>query len=43
MRDIRKKDLTVVVVRHLNSLPKEVVDVPFLKVVKTRLDRALSN
>ncbi|KFU89855.1 hypothetical protein M959_01961, partial [Chaetura pelagica] len=41
--DIRKKFLTVRVVRHWNRLPREAVDAPSLAVVKTRLDGALSN
>jgi len=40
--DIRKKFLTVRVVRHWNTLPREVVDVPFMETFKLRLDRALS-
>ncbi|KFZ56413.1 hypothetical protein N321_08831, partial [Antrostomus carolinensis] len=41
--DIRKKYLTVRVVRHWNRLPKEVVDAPSLEVFKARLDEALSS
>ncbi|KFR00224.1 hypothetical protein Y956_14744, partial [Nipponia nippon] len=41
--DIRKKLFTVRVVRQLNRLPREVVDVPSLEVFKARLDGALSN
>ncbi|KFR01317.1 hypothetical protein Y956_07005, partial [Nipponia nippon] len=41
--DIRKKFFTVRVVRHWNRLPTEVVDAPSLKVLKARLDEALSN
>ena len=41
--DIRKKFFTVRVVKHWNKLPREVVDVPSLEVLKARLDGALSN
>ena len=41
--DIRKKFFTVRVVRHGNRLPRRVVDVPSLEVLKARLDGALSN
>jgi len=41
--DIRKKFLTVRVVRHWSRLPREVVDSPSLEVLKARLDGALSN
>jgi len=41
--DIRKKSLTVGVVRHWHGLSREVVDAPCLETVKVRLDRALSN
>ncbi|KFQ48926.1 hypothetical protein N334_13748, partial [Pelecanus crispus] len=41
--DIRKKFLTVRVVRHWNRLPREAVDAPSLEVFKARLDGALSN
>ncbi|GAB0184412.1 triadin [Grus japonensis] len=41
--DIRKKFFTVRVVRHLNRLPREVVDAPSLEAFKARLDGALGN
>ena len=40
---MRKKFLTVRVVRHWNRLPREAVDVPSLEVFEARLDGALSN
>ncbi|KAJ7421881.1 hypothetical protein WISP_40642 [Willisornis vidua] len=40
--DIGKKFFTVRVVRHWNRLPREVVDVPSLEVLKARLNEALS-
>ncbi|KFR00996.1 hypothetical protein Y956_02715, partial [Nipponia nippon] len=41
--DIRKKFFVVRVVKHLNRLPREVVDAPSLETFKVRLDGALSN
>ncbi|KFQ92159.1 hypothetical protein Y956_05737, partial [Nipponia nippon] len=41
--DLRKKFLTVRVVRHWHRLPREAVDAPSLEVFKARLDGALSN
>ena len=41
--DIRKKFLTVRVVRHWNSLPSEAVGAPTLETFKARLDGAVSN
>ena len=38
-----KKFFTVEVVRHRNSLPREVADVLFLETFKVRLDGALSS
>ncbi|KFO08906.1 hypothetical protein N312_01489, partial [Balearica regulorum gibbericeps] len=40
---VRKKFLTVRVVRHWNRLPREAVDAPSLEVFKARLDGALGN
>ncbi|KFQ54495.1 hypothetical protein N333_11555, partial [Nestor notabilis] len=39
--DIRKKFLTVRLLRHWNRSPMEVVNAPTLAVFKARLDRAL--
>ena len=41
--DIRKKFLTVRVLRHWNKLSSEVVDAPCLEASKASLDGALSN
>jgi len=41
--DIREKFFTVRVMRHWNRLPREAVNAPSLKVVKARLDGAVSN
>ena len=40
--DIIKKFFTMRLLRHSNSLPREVVDVPSLEVFKPRLDGVLS-
>jgi len=41
--DVKKKFFTMRVVKHWNRLPREAVAAPSLKVVKARLDGALSN
>jgi len=41
--DIRKTFFTVRVVKHLNGMPREVVEAPSLETFKVRLNRALSN
>ncbi|KAK4817650.1 hypothetical protein QYF61_023240 [Mycteria americana] len=41
--DLRKKFITMRVVRHWPRLPREVVDAPSLEAFKVRLDGALSN
>ena len=41
--DIKKKFITLSVVRHWKRLASEAVDVPSLKAFKARLDGALSN
>ena len=42
-REIRKKSITVRLVRDWNRLPSEIVDAPSMEAVKARLDGALSN
>ncbi|KFQ50724.1 hypothetical protein N333_08335, partial [Nestor notabilis] len=41
--DIRKKSFLVRVVRHLNRLPKDMVNAPSVAVFKARLGVAWSN
>ena len=41
--DIRNKFFTVRVVRHWDRLPRDLVDVPLLRMFKAILDGALSN
>ncbi|KFV45515.1 hypothetical protein N341_05199, partial [Tyto alba] len=41
--DIRKKFLSVMVVKHWHRLPREAVAAPSLEGFKARLDGALSN
>ncbi|KFP18199.1 hypothetical protein Z169_01385, partial [Egretta garzetta] len=41
--DIRKKFFTMMVVKHWNRLPREVVEAPSLETFKARSDGALSN
>ena len=41
--DITKKFITVRMMRHWNTLPREEVDAPLLETLKVRLDGALSN
>ncbi|KFQ81858.1 hypothetical protein N337_02781, partial [Phoenicopterus ruber ruber] len=41
--DLRKKFLTMRVVRHWNRLPREAVDAPSLETFKVRLDGALGS
>ena len=41
--DIRKKFFTMKLVRHWNMLPRQVVDVPSLKVFKARVHGTLRN
>ena len=41
--EIRKKFVIIMVVKHCNRLPREVVDVPSLETFKVWLDHTLSN
>jgi len=41
--DIRKKSFTLMVVRHWNRLPRDVVDAPSLETFMARLDQAVGN
>ena len=41
--DVRKKFFTQRVVRHLNRLPRGIVDAPSMEVFKARLDGALGS
>ena len=41
--NIRKKLFTMRVVKHWNTLPREVLDAPSLETFKARLDGVLSN
>ncbi|KFQ13390.1 hypothetical protein N330_14322, partial [Leptosomus discolor] len=41
--DIRKKFFTIKVVKHWNSLPRDVVEALSLETFKIRLDGALGN
>ena len=41
--DMRKRFITIRVLRHWNRLPRKVVDAPSLETSKVRLDRALNN
>ena len=41
--DVRKKSVTVWVVRHWHRLPRDVVDAPSMETFNARLDQALGN
>ena len=41
--DIRKKFLTLQVMKHQHRLPREVVGAPSLETIKVRLEGTLSN